>query len=161
LLGLIFGPEEEDSALFQNVGELPRATRRHIQNTVSLLSLQREPNIQQIKFVCNPDTHSTTFSGMTDGTERQASTATNKQTIKVTNQIHVSVFLWKPPVALLLKNFPTFYGTRSFTTVFTKVRRCFISWARRIQSTPSHPIRSYIVPCRAVIIQRVETATVS
>jgi hypothetical protein len=28
--------------------------------------------------------------------------------------------LEKPPVAQLLKNFPTFYGTQRFITVFTK-----------------------------------------
>jgi hypothetical protein len=31
-----------------------------------------------------------------------------------------SALLGKPPVAQLLKKFPTFYGTRRFTTVFTR-----------------------------------------
>jgi hypothetical protein len=31
-----------------------------------------------------------------------------------------TVLLEKPPVTHLLKNFPTFYGTRRFITVFTR-----------------------------------------
>jgi hypothetical protein len=48
--------------------------------------------------------------------------------------------LEKPPIAQLLKNFPTFYGTRKFITVFTRVLYWYLSWARWIQSTPPHPI---------------------
>jgi hypothetical protein len=44
----------------------------------------------------------------------------------------------KPPVAQLLKNFPTW--TRRFTTVFTRARHWSLSRARRIQSIPPHPI---------------------
>jgi hypothetical protein len=39
-----------------------------------------------------------------------------------------------------LKNYPTFYGTRRFITVFTRALYCSPSWARSIQSIPSHPI---------------------
>jgi hypothetical protein len=46
----------------------------------------------------------------------------------------------KLPVVKLLKNFPAFYGTRSFITVFTSVLHCSLSWARSIQSISSHPI---------------------
>jgi hypothetical protein len=40
----------------------------------------------------------------------------------------------------LLKNFPAFYRTRRFITVFTKALPCSLSWARSIQSIPPHPI---------------------
>jgi hypothetical protein len=46
--------------------------------------------------------------------------------------------LQKPPVVELLKNFPAFYGTRRFITVFTRALHRSLSWARSIQSTPSH-----------------------
>jgi hypothetical protein len=39
----------------------------------------------------------------------------------------------------LLKQFPAFYTTRRFITVFTRVRHLSISWARLIQSMPPHP----------------------
>jgi hypothetical protein len=47
--------------------------------------------------------------------------------------------LEKPPVAQLLKNFPTFYGTRRFIPMFTRALHC-LSWARSIQSilSPSY-----------------------
>jgi hypothetical protein len=44
--------------------------------------------------------------------------------------------LEKQPFVQLLKNFPAFYGTRKFITVFTRS----LPWARSIQSIPSHPI---------------------
>jgi hypothetical protein len=40
----------------------------------------------------------------------------------------------------LLKNFPAFYGTRRFITVITRAIHWSLSWAKSIQSTPSHPI---------------------
>jgi hypothetical protein len=43
-------------------------------------------------------------------------------------------------VAQLFDKYPTFYGTRSFIIVFTRARHWFLFWARRIQSTASHPI---------------------
>jgi hypothetical protein len=49
------------------------------------------------------------------------------------------VLLQKPPVAQLLKNFPIYYGTRSFITVFIRVLHRFLSWARWTQSIPPHP----------------------
>jgi hypothetical protein len=48
------------------------------------------------------------------------------------------VLLEKPPVAQLLENFPTFYGTRRFITVFTRTLHWDLFWARSIQSIPSH-----------------------
>jgi hypothetical protein len=39
-----------------------------------------------------------------------------------------------------LENFPAFYGTRRFITVFTRAFHWSLSWARSIQSIPSHPI---------------------
>jgi hypothetical protein len=38
----------------------------------------------------------------------------------------------KPPVVQLLKNFPTLYGTRRFSTVFTRALHWSLSWARSI-----------------------------
>jgi hypothetical protein len=48
--------------------------------------------------------------------------------------------LEKPPVAQLLKNFPAFYGTRKFITVFTWALHRSLSWARSIHSIPPHLI---------------------
>jgi hypothetical protein len=53
------------------------------------------------------------------------------------------VLLEKPPVAQLLKNFPTFYGTRRFITMFKRALHWSISWARLIQSIP--PLRISIM----------------
>jgi hypothetical protein len=55
--------------------------------------------------------------------------------------------LEKPPILQLLKNFPAFYGTRRFITVFTRALHWSRSWARSIQSIPSHPI-----PLRSILI---------
>jgi hypothetical protein len=46
----------------------------------------------------------------------------------------------KPPIGQLLKNFPAFYGTRWFITVLTRALHRSLSWARSIQSIPSHHI---------------------
>jgi hypothetical protein len=46
----------------------------------------------------------------------------------------------KPPVVQLLKNFPTFYGTRRFITAFTRALHWSLPWARSIWSIPSYPI---------------------
>jgi hypothetical protein len=46
--------------------------------------------------------------------------------------------LEKPPIVQLLKNFATFYGTRRFITVITRALHGSLSWARSIQSIPSH-----------------------
>jgi hypothetical protein len=60
--------------------------------------------------------------------------------------IYLLTYLWRwalleeEPILQLLKNFPAFYGTRRFITVFTRVLHWFLSWARSIQSIPSHPI---------------------
>jgi hypothetical protein len=45
-----------------------------------------------------------------------------------------------------LKNFPAFYGTQKFITAFTRALYWSLSWARSIQSIPSHPIslRSFL-----------------
>jgi hypothetical protein len=48
--------------------------------------------------------------------------------------------LEKLPIVQLLKNFPAFYGTRRFITVFTRALHWSLSWARSIQYIPSHPI---------------------
>jgi hypothetical protein len=49
--------------------------------------------------------------------------------VKLTNW----VVLEKPPVAQLLKHFPTFYETRRFSTVFTRALHWSLSWASWIQ----------------------------
>jgi hypothetical protein len=41
--------------------------------------------------------------------------------------------LEKLPIVQLLKNFPAFYGTRRFITVFTRALHWSLSWARSIQ----------------------------
>jgi hypothetical protein len=67
--------------------------------------------------------------------------------------------LEKPPVAQLLKNLPTFYGSRRFITVFTRDLHWSLSWARWIQSIPIHPIYYKIlvtvsVPCHCTSNQK-------
>jgi hypothetical protein len=59
------------------------------------------------------------------------------------------VLLEKSPIVQLLKNFPAFYGTRRLITVFTRALHWSLSWARWIQSMPSHPIslRSILILC--------------
>jgi hypothetical protein len=54
--------------------------------------------------------------------------------------------LQKLPIMQPLKNFPAFYGTRRFITVFTGAVHWSLSWARSIQSIPSHPI-----PLRSIV----------
>jgi hypothetical protein len=55
--------------------------------------------------------------------------------------------LEKLPIVQPLKNFPAFYGTRRFITALTGALHWFLSWARSIQSIPSHPIsvRSFLI----------------
>jgi hypothetical protein len=56
--------------------------------------------------------------------------------------------LEKPPIVQLLKNFPAFYGTRRYITVFTRALHWSLSWTRSTQSIRSHPISlivSYIL----------------
>jgi len=43
-----------------------------------------------------------------------------------------------------VNKFPAFYGTRSFVTVLTRPRYWFLSWARCIQPTRSHPSSTLI-----------------
>jgi hypothetical protein len=63
--------------------------------------------------------------------------------------------LQKPSVVQLLKNFPTFYGTRRFNAVFTRALHWSLSWTRSIQSIPPHPtslrsILTYPLTCGIV-----------
>jgi hypothetical protein len=46
----------------------------------------------------------------------------------------------KPPNVRLLKNFPAFYGTRRFITVFTRALHWSLFWARSIQPLPLYPV---------------------
>jgi hypothetical protein len=48
--------------------------------------------------------------------------------------------LEKLPIVQLLKNFPAYYGTRRFITVFTRALHWSLFWARSIQSILSHSI---------------------
>jgi hypothetical protein len=45
-----------------------------------------------------------------------------------------SVLFENPSIVQLLKNFPIFYGTRRFITVFTRALHWSLSWGRSIQS---------------------------
>jgi hypothetical protein len=50
------------------------------------------------------------------------------------------------PTLQLLKNFPIFYGTQRFLTVFTTALHWSLSWATSIQSLPPTPVSlSYIL----------------
>jgi hypothetical protein len=40
----------------------------------------------------------------------------------------------------LLKNFPAFYRTRRFITLFIRALHSSLSWVRSVQSIPSHPV---------------------
>jgi hypothetical protein len=57
------------------------------------------------------------------------------------------VLLYKPPVAQLLQNFLTLYGTRRFFTMFTRAHHWYLSWASLIQSIPPLPssLRSNLI----------------
>jgi hypothetical protein len=46
---------------------------------------------------------------------------------------------WEANRLQLVKKFLRFYGTRRSITAFTSVRHLSLSWARSIQSIPSHP----------------------
>jgi hypothetical protein len=48
--------------------------------------------------------------------------------------------LGKPPVVQLFKNFPAFYKTRRFITVFTRALHWSLPRVRRIESIPPHSI---------------------
>jgi hypothetical protein len=48
--------------------------------------------------------------------------------------------LEKPPIVQLPKNFPEFYGTRMFITVFIRALNWSLFWARSIQSVTSNHI---------------------
>jgi hypothetical protein len=47
--------------------------------------------------------------------------------------------LEKPPIVQPLKNFPAFYGTHRFITVFTRALHWSLSWDSSIQPIPPHP----------------------
>jgi hypothetical protein len=57
-----------------------------------------------------------------------------QQKISVTNFIELE----RAPVVRPIDSFPAFYGTRRFSTEFTRALHLFLSWARPIQSTSSH-----------------------
>jgi hypothetical protein len=64
----------------------------------------------------------------------------NSNVIYIITYLRSWALLEKLPIAQPLKNFPAFYGTRRFITVFTRALHWSLSWANSIQSTPSHPI---------------------
>jgi len=49
------------------------------------------------------------------------------------------VLLEKLNFSQQVKKFPVFYGTRRFITAFINARHLSLSWARSIQSVPTHP----------------------
>jgi hypothetical protein len=65
--------------------------------------------------------------------------------------LHSLTHLWswalleKLPIVQPLKNFPVSYGTWRFITVFTRALHWSLSWARSIQSIPSHPVSLFRV----------------
>jgi hypothetical protein len=52
--------------------------------------------------------------------------------------------LEEPPVLHLLKNFPIFYGTQRFITVFARTFQSSASWTRSVLPMPPHPIYEYL-----------------
>jgi hypothetical protein len=54
------------------------------------------------------------------------------------------VLLEKLPIVQPLKNFPEFYGTQRFITVFTRALHWSLSWVRSIQSIPPHLYKIYL-----------------
>jgi hypothetical protein len=61
------------------------------------------------------------------------------RTFRQTNSTELSL-LEKLPVAQLLNNFSTFYGTRRFITVFARTLHWPPSWARSVRSIPPHTL---------------------
>jgi hypothetical protein len=59
---------------------------------------------------------------------------------------------WESLTVQPLKNFPAYYGTRRFNTVFTWA----LHWSLSIQSTPSHPIS-----LRSILILSTRSSTVA
>jgi hypothetical protein len=59
---------------------------------------------------------------------------------RLSNWPHAAESLLKTEVPRLVTKFPTFYRTRRFISVFTRARHLSLSWARWIQSPPSHPV---------------------
>jgi hypothetical protein len=69
---------------------------------------------------------------------------------------HLTSYVWwgwswvlhgKLPVTQLPKNFPVFYGTQRFITMFTRDLHWSLSWARWIQSVPP-----YAISLRSILI---------
>jgi hypothetical protein len=59
-------------------------------------------------------------------------------TIHQLNHSRIWALPEKPSVVQPLKNFPEFYGTWRFITVFTRALHWSLSWATSIQSIPSY-----------------------
>jgi hypothetical protein len=59
--------------------------------------------------------------------------------LRITNSMELNPY-WEAPIVQPLKNFPTFYGTRRFITVFTRALHWSLSWARSIQSISPNSI---------------------
>jgi hypothetical protein len=54
---------------------------------------------------------------------------------------------WEAVSHAAINNFPAFYGTRRFITVFTRALHWSLSWASSIQSTLPH-----LIPVRSILI---------
>ena len=59
----------------------------------------------------------------------------------------IRILLEKLTGSQLVKKSPTVYGTRRAITVFTSAHHLSLSWARSIQSMPSH-----LTSCRSILI---------
>jgi hypothetical protein len=132
LLGLFFDPEDGGDIFFQNVDWLstdymplyPRRQYSLFSNNSPLgFPASRDITLKMsslyIRMVFQPELMRVLTNSLTPWSQ---------------------VLLEKPPVAQLLKNLPTFYGTKRFITVFTRALHWSLSWARSIQSIPPHPI---------------------
>jgi len=56
-----------------------------------------------------------------------------------------TVILEKQTATQLVKKFPTFYATQSFSTMITTAYHCSLSWDRWIYSTISHLISPWLI----------------
>jgi hypothetical protein len=72
------------------------------------------------------------------------SASTNYATVCPMLQLLTYLRSWalleKLPIMQPFKNFPAYYGTQRFITMFTRALHWSLSWARLMQSIPSHSI---------------------
>ena len=84
-------------------------------------------------------THSLTYTHTRSLTHTLIQSLNHSITHSLTHSLYAAVLLEKLTGFQPVKKFPTFYGTPSFTTAFTRVRHLSLSWTSSIQSMPPHP----------------------